>query len=199
MPYDFETAGKLFFGGDVYVSIEMPNVGTHNYRAFSSGDVYYFDANPKKTRYTLLGKGSDYSEDNTTGSAGIDLFRYFLEKSIAEKKYSSNVLKRFADLINFYYGGSTDSTSDSGDPEDDQTIITMNSGGKKIAIGLYVEWEISDLDDPATSTGTVIFDAMRKIQPGVSSPECYKYDKITHIKPPNPADASGVKWGEPND
>ena len=195
MPYRFENAGKVFFGGNVYVSIDMPNVGTHNYRAFSAGDVYYFDANPKKSRFELLGK--TYVEDTTTGSAGIDLFRYFLEKSVAEKRYSSNVLKRFVDLINFYYGSSVDKEDASGDPGDDQTIITKSEGSSKIAVGLYVEWEITDLNDPASSTGTILFDGMRKIQPDVSSPNCYKYDRVTHVVPPNPADASGVKWGEP--
>ena len=195
MPYDFTDAGKVFFGGNVYVSIDMPNVGTHNYRAFSAGDVYYFDANPRKSRYELLGQ--TYEEDSTTGSAGVDLFRYFLEKSIAEKRYSSNVLKRFADLINFYYGSTVDDAAASGNPDDDQTIITKNIDGKKVAIGLYLEWEITNLNDSATSTGVVLHDAMRKIQPDLNSPNCYKYDKVTHVVPPNPADASGVKWGEP--
>lgn len=198
MPYKFEDAGKVFFGGNVYLSIEMPNVGTHNYRAFSAGDVYYFNANPRKSRYEQL--GVEYKEDNTTGSAGIDLFRYFLEKSIAEKKYSQNVLKRFADLIDFYYGSATDDGAEdnTGDPRTDQSII-VKSTGKNVAYGLYVSWVINDADDPSSSTGEILYDAMRKIQPDVSSPNCYKYDKITHIIPPNPADASGVKWGEPDE
>lgn len=88
--YSLGRCGKVFFGGDVYVNIEMPNVGVYRYKAFSAGDVYYFDDNaPQNT-----GSENEY---------GIDLLKYFLDYSIATNKYSKNVLNRFADLIEIYY------------------------------------------------------------------------------------------------
>lgn len=88
--YSLGRCGKVFFGGDVYVNIEMPNVGVYRYKAFSAGDVYYFDDNaPQNT-----GSENEY---------GVDLLKYFLDYSIATNKYSKNVLNRFADLIEIYY------------------------------------------------------------------------------------------------
>lgn len=93
--YNLGRCGKVFFGGDVYVNIEMPSVGVYRYKAFSSGDVYYFDDDAPQNS----GSETEY---------GVDLLKYFLDYSIATNKYSQNVLNRFEDLIQIYYENTTD-------------------------------------------------------------------------------------------
>lgn len=88
--YSLGRCGKVFFGGDVYVNIEMPNVGVYRYKAFSAGDVYYFDDNATQNS----GSENEY---------GVDLLKYFLDYAIATNQYSQNVLNRFEDLIQIYY------------------------------------------------------------------------------------------------
>ncbi len=88
--YNLGRCGKVFFGGDVYVNIEMPNVGVYRYKAFSAGDVYYFDDDATQNS----GSENEY---------GVDLLKYFLDYAIASNKYSQNVINRFEDIIQIYY------------------------------------------------------------------------------------------------
>ena len=175
-PYKYGRSGKVFFGGNVYVNITMPSVGTYRYRAFKAGDVYYFDADYKNTRKTLLGL-TDGSLATDAGNGGIDLFRYFLEKSIATNKYSTNVLGRFSDVLDFYYGNSGDGAT-----------LTVKNG---VATRAYVQYEVNS---QGVSTGTILYDAMRKIDNSTGN----EYgDRLVSIVPPNPGDASAIKWGKP--
>lgn len=176
-PYNYGRSGKVFFGGNVYVNITMPSVGTYRYRAFSAGDTYYFDADYKNTRKTLLGL-TDGTLATDAGNGGIDLFRYFLEKSIATNKYSTNVLGRFSDIIDFYYGNSGDG----------QALVINGS----VATRAYVQYKIN----PTTkiSTGEILYDAMRKVDNSTGNDYG---DTLVSIVPPNPGDASALKWGKP--
>jgi len=106
--YNLGRCGKVFFGGDVYVNIEMPNVGVYRYKAFSAGDVYYFDDNAPQNS----GSENEY---------GVDLLKYFLDYSLATNKYSQNVLNRFEDLIQIYY-----QTADQDEPT--QYVVGDGSG-----------------------------------------------------------------------
>lgn len=90
--YNFGDCGRIYFGGDVFINIQFPNVGTYRYKAFSSGDVYYFNDDLHRS-----------TDPNDQTPYGIDLFKYFLDRSIATKAYSDNVLNRFQDLIDTYY------------------------------------------------------------------------------------------------
>lgn len=83
--------GRVYFGGNVYVNVTMPNVGTYRYKAFSAGDAYYFK------------DSIDADGDGVEEAYSIDLLKYFLDDAIANKKYSENVLERFQDLIDLYY------------------------------------------------------------------------------------------------
>ena len=175
IPYKFTRSGKVYFGGNVYVNITMPNVGTYRYKAFSAGDVYYFDAAYQSTRSGLLNIDDNTSEDSNYG--GIDLFRFFLEYSIATNRYSTNVLGRFSDLIDFYYQGQGDGS----------TLVTDNG----VATRAYVRYNI---DSNGLSTGNLLYCAMRK----VDNTEGNDYgDSLASIIPPNPGDASALRWGKP--
>lgn len=88
--------GKVFFGGNVFVNLQIPNVGTYRYKVFDAGDVYYYDDNLAQYQ----GGKEGY---------GIDLFKYFVDYSIATKRYSDNVLSRFAEVMGMYYS-TTDQT-----------------------------------------------------------------------------------------
>jgi hypothetical protein len=181
-PYKYGRSGKVFFGGNVYVNITMPSVGTYRYRAFQSGDVYYFDADYKNTRKTLLGL-TDGTLATDAGNGGIDLFRYFLEKSIATNRYSTNVLGRFSDIIDFYYGNSGDGAA-----------LVVKGG---VATRAYVQYKV---DSKGVSTGeTLLYDAMRKIDQNFSKTtgKNEEGDRFPSIIPPNPGDASALKWGKP--
>ncbi len=102
--------GRVYFGGNVYVNITMPNVGTYRYKAFSAGDAYYF-------------KDSIVADsDGVEESYNIDLLKYFLDDAIANKKYSENVLERFQDIIDLYY---TD-----GDGETPEPYVVADSDNK---------------------------------------------------------------------
>ena len=82
--------GKVFFGGNVFVNIQVPNVGIYRYRAFSAGDTYYYDDNLPQ------------AEGGREGY-GIDLLKYFFDYSMATRKYSENVLTRFGEVMGMYY------------------------------------------------------------------------------------------------
>ena len=175
-PYKYGRSGKVFFGGNVYVNITMPSVGTYRYRAYSSGDAYYFDADYKNSRKTLLGL-TDGSLATDAGNGGIDLFRYFLEKSIATNRYSRNVLGRFSDVLDFYYGNSGD-----------EKTLTVKGN---LATRAYVQYRI---DSDGFSTGEILYDAMRKIDNSAGNDYG---DRLVSVIPPNPGDASALKWGKP--
>ncbi len=82
--------GKVFFGGNVFVNVQVPNVGVYRYRAFSAGDIYYYDDNLPQ------------AEGGRDGY-GIDLLKYFFDYSFATRKYSDNVLTRFSEVMGMYY------------------------------------------------------------------------------------------------
>lgn len=143
--YNFGPCGRIYFGGNVYVNIEFPNVGVYRYKAFSAGDAYYFDDDAKRT-----------SDDTLESPYGIDLFKYFLDKAIAEQNYSPNVIKRFQDIINTYYNvnGAENSTK----------YVQVDSNGnitkdymRKIDRDQFSKDKFSDLipPDPIGSTNIV--------------------------------------------
>lgn len=178
IPYTYARSGKIFFGGNVFINFTLPNLGTYRYKAFSAGDVYYFDADIKET---YLG-GVEETTDSGSND-GIDLMRYFLEYSIATNRYSQNVLNRFSDLIDFYYGNSNNGTSDK----------TIKYNGTQ-AQGAYLKWTVTSGTTVSTGASGIIYNAMRKID--IDNPD-YN-DSPASIVPPSPSGASGLKWGEPH-
>lgn len=105
--------GKIFFGGNVFVNIQIPNVGNYRYKAFNAGDTYYFDDNLPQSVGTKEGYG-------------IDLFKYFIDYSIATKRYSDNVLSRFTEVMAMYYS-TTDKTPTTYVIGTDDGVITYNA------------------------------------------------------------------------
>lgn len=138
--YNIGRCGKVFFGGDVFINIEMPNVGVYRYKAFSAGDVYYFDDDAPRN-------------SKSENEYGIDLLKYFLDYSIATKKYSQNVLNRFEDLIEIYYQYSGESPT--------QYVVGDGNGNitknlmRKIDVDKNVKDTYSSIipPDPSDSTG----------------------------------------------
>lgn len=86
----YGSCGKVFFGGDVFVTLQIPNVGVYKYKAFSAGDTYYYDDD--LPAYV----------DGSTGY-GIDLFKYFMDNAVASSRYSANVNERLAQIMALYY------------------------------------------------------------------------------------------------
>lgn len=82
--------GKVFFGGDVFVNVEIPNTGTYRYKVFSAGDTYYYDDNLP----AYVGGPTGY---------GIDLFKYFIDSAVASGKYTENVNERLGQVMALYY------------------------------------------------------------------------------------------------
>ena len=105
--------GKIFFGGNVFINIQIPNVGNYRYKAFNAGDTYYYDDNLPQYQ----GGKEGY---------GIDLFKYFVDYSIATKRYSDNVLSRFAEVMGMYYS-TTDKTPTTYVIGDENGAVTYNS------------------------------------------------------------------------
>ncbi len=105
--------GKIFFGGNVFVNIQIPNVGNYRYKAFNAGDTYYFDDNLPQSVGTKEGYG-------------IDLFKYFIDYSVATKRYSDNVLSRFTEVMAMYYS-TTDKTPTTYVIGNDDGVITYNA------------------------------------------------------------------------
>ena len=91
----FNNAGKIFFGGNVTITVEIANEGKHRYRAFNAGDVYYFDAYAK-----VMTKGTSSANSEVYG---IDLMQYFFEKAVADGQYGAKTLKRFSTILDFYF------------------------------------------------------------------------------------------------
>lgn len=84
--------GKIYFNGDVYVTIGTRNSGSKRYKIFSAGDIYYFDAQFQSTNNT-----------DEKVVYGIDLLKYFLDTSISDFKYTSSVRNQFQKIIDYYY------------------------------------------------------------------------------------------------
>lgn len=190
-PYVFSRSGKVYFGGDVFVVMTIPNVGTYHYKAFSSGDVYYFDAAVQKSYADNYKTVTGTQIENPDRTGGIDLFRYFLEYSIATKRYSNNVLNRFSDIIDFYYGNSTVAA------DANNNAIQVSSNGT--AVGAYFMYKTNNT---GTSTDSVIgtgdpddiyYNAMRKVDKDKFG------DSVFSLIPPLPSDASELHWGMPKE
>lgn len=84
--------GKIFFNGDVYVTIGTRNSGAKKYKIFSAGDVVYFDAHFQSS-----------NDDSGNVVYGIDLLKYFLDTSIENNKYTPSVRSQFKKIIEYYY------------------------------------------------------------------------------------------------
>jgi hypothetical protein len=101
---DFQHAGKIFFGGNVTVTIEIANEGKHRYRLFNAGDVYYYDAEAE----IVTNNVNDTKDDVTYG---IDLLQYFLENAIAHQSFGTKTLDRFRTILQLYYSEESSDTA----------------------------------------------------------------------------------------
>ena len=104
----FESAGKVYFGGNVTVTVEIANEGKHRYRVFNAGDVYYFDVNATiKTDVEATTTGID-----PDAAYGIDLLQYFLEKATrsTDGRFSEKTKSRFRTILKFYYSTGTNTS-----------------------------------------------------------------------------------------
>lgn len=108
---DFTRAGKVYFGGNVTVTVEIANEGKHRYRMFNSGDVYYFNAESH-----VITENDNVQNQTEDITYGIDLLQYFLEDAIENNRYGPTTSNRFRTILKFYYG--TDNGS---------TIVTTNN------------------------------------------------------------------------
>jgi len=145
--------GKVFFGGNVFINVQIPNVGVYRYRAFSSGDTYYYDDNLPQ------------SEGGREGY-GIDLLKYFFDYAFATRKYSDNVLTRFAEVMGMYY----------------------SSAGTNSAITSYV----TGASETGLGTSNINYNAMRKID----RKTFVGIDSLTSLIPPVQNDAANLVWLE---
>lgn len=141
----FGKCGKIFFGGDVFVSVEIPNTGIYRYKVFSAGDAYYFDDNLP----AYLGAPSGY---------GIDLFKYFIDSAVASGKYSDNVNERLGQVMALYYssGGQTPVSYVTGIEDKDGKptgAITYNSM-RKIDMSKYSQDTYASLIPPDPTDAT---------------------------------------------
>lgn len=150
--YDFGECGRIYFGGNVYVNIQMLNVGTYRYKAFSAGDAYYYDDN------ISVSSGSDL--------CGIDLLKYFLDSSIAKKSYSSTVLTRFEEVLNLYYGidktilndGSYTTNADNGSYVLATTNGTVTKDSmRKIDIDQFGDFRRTTIPPSATDASSLVW------------------------------------------
>ena len=89
----FGKCGKIFFGGDVFVNVQIPNAGTYRYKVFSSGDAYYYDDDLPAYEGGPVGYG-------------IDLFKYFIDSTVASGRYTENVNERLGQIMMIYYSAS---------------------------------------------------------------------------------------------
>ena len=141
--------GKIFFGGDVFVSLDIPNVGTYRYKVFSAGDTYYYDDDLP----AYVGGPTGY---------GIDLFKYFIDNAVASGKYSDNVNERLGQVMALYY----------------------SSGGKE-----PVSYVTGIENAEGKPTGTIIYNAMRKIDM-----KKFSQDTYASLIPPDSTDVTSLNW-----
>ena len=90
--------GQIFFGGDVYVNFITRGGRTRRYKAFSAGEIYYFN-------------GSYMIKDSKTGTEtplGIDLLKFFLDTEMKKSSYSPQVIQQFKRTRDFYYSKSNE-------------------------------------------------------------------------------------------
>lgn len=118
--------GKVFFGGDVFVNVEIPNVGTYRYKVFSSGDTYYFDDDLPAYEGGPVGYG-------------IDLFKYFVDNAVASGKYTENVNERLGQIMALYYSGT-------GKAPTSYVTGVENSEGKPTGVITYNAMRKIDMD-----------------------------------------------------
>lgn len=131
--------GKIFFNGDVYVTIGTRNSGSKRYKIFSAGDVCYFDARFQST-------------NNTSGNVvyGIDLLKYFLDTSIENNRYTASVRGQFKKIIEYYYSSTftnTYTTRHTATTTPSLRVIDVKKGGAD---------KITDLIPPTKSDASYI-------------------------------------------
>lgn len=143
---NFDTAGKIYFGGNVTVTIEVANEGKHRYRAFKAGDVYYYDAEAKVVTSNGMQETSQAGSKNVYG---VDLLQYFLEKSIVDSEnatgdntkfvYGAKTVQRFKKILEFYYKDYSGSESGTYSP----TLYTGSSSSDINAMYVVPTDEVS--------------------------------------------------------
>ena len=145
----YGSCGRVFFGGNVFINIQIPNIGTYRYKAFSAGDTYFYDDNLPQQ----CGGRAGY---------GIDLFKYFIDYAIATKRYSDNVLTRFAEIMGMYYSSSGTKSSPTtyvlgngtGNGEQDLTYCAM----RKIDISKFNDTYSSMIPPSQADDTNIIWD-----------------------------------------
>ncbi len=100
---NIENANRVFFNGNVSVSIYSQGGTTETYRVFNSGDVYLFNGS-----YVLSeGKDENGNDDDSKDVRGVDLMKFFLDAVIADYgdfKLGTTAADKMKEIRDLYYG-----------------------------------------------------------------------------------------------
>ncbi len=167
-------ANRIFFKGNVTLTVYIQGSTTQTYRIFDAGDVCLFDGGYKNTT------GTD--GDTTTG---IDLMKFFVDSVVDGdpnySHYGESVRETLSAVREFYYG-------------DQPSYITKSTSGDVIGRPLRVIKV--KYDEPNTFLGNMSIDGFDITKPRVIGTEEGK--QLDYIKEPVALSASNINWGQPS-
>lgn len=165
-------ANRIFFKGNVTLTVHMQGGTTQTYRIFNAGDVCLFDGGYKNTTGTT-------GNDTTTG---IDLTKFFVDSVVDGdpnySHYGESVRETLSAVREFYYG-------------DQPSYITKSGNDVKTRPLRVIKVKYND---PGT-TNNMSIDGE-----DITNKPIFNKDvkRIDYIKEPVPTSASNINWGTPS-
>lgn len=175
-----QNANRIFFNGNVTLTVYMQGSTTETYRIFTSGDVCIFNG--------LYANDSSVDEDSDSQARGIDLVKFFVDSVVDGdplfEKYGDAVRERLEAVRDTYYGD-PDDTENPGEP----SYIQKDNLGRVTSRPLRVI-NVNRFANTSDGTGMLIDGCAISTRVG-------GYYLWEYIAPPAPSQSSNINWGKP--
>lgn len=175
-----QNANRIFFNGNVTLTVYMQGSTTETYRIFTSGDVCLFNG--------LYANDESVDEDSDSQARGIDLVKFFVDSVVDGDplfaKYGDAVRERLEAVRDTYYGD-PDDTENPGEPSYIQTDASGNVTARPLRV-----INVNRFASTADGTGMLIDGCAISTQVG-------NYYLWQYIAPPAPSQSSNINWGKP--
>ena len=174
-----KNANRVFFNGNVTLTVYMQGSTTETYRIFSAGDVCLFNG--------LYANDDSVDATSDNQARGIDLVKFFVDAVVDGdpqfSHYGDAVAERLEAVRDTYYGD-PENKENPGEPsyikKDGNTIIARPL--RKINVN----------HNAATSDGTNMLIDGRNISDKFGNYYLWEY-----ISPDAPSETSNINWGKP--
>ena len=172
-----ENANRIFFNGNVTLTVYMQGSTTETYRIFSAGDVCLFNG--------LYANDDSVAADSDSQAHGIDLVKFFVDSVVDGDPnyahYGESVRENLEAVRKTYYGDPAD-TENPGEPsyikKDGDTVISR-------------PLRVISVNRNASTSENMLIDGKE------ISEKHGDYYLWEYILPPSSTQSSNINWGKP--